>query len=70
MPRDVGVVELENHPELECSGVHYDPAKVGALAVEMLLGLMHRNEKGIPADPSETLLTGQWREGRTLPSRL
>jgi LacI family transcriptional regulator len=42
---------------------------VGALAVEMLLGLMHRNEKGVPANPSETLLTGQWREGRTLPPR-
>ena len=63
------MVELEDHPEQGSSGVYYDPAKVGALAVEMLLGLMHRNEKGIPADPHEVLLSGDWREGGTLPRR-
>ena len=69
VPQDIGVVELEDHPEQGSSGVYYDPAKVGALAVEMLLGLMHRNEKGIPADPHEVLLSGEWREGGTLPRR-
>lgn len=69
VPRDVGLVELEDHPELGCAGVYYDPAKIGALAVEMLIGLMHRNEKGVPADPHEILLTGEWREGQTLPVR-
>jgi LacI family transcriptional regulator len=69
IPRDVGLVELENEPGQGSSGVYYDPAKVGALAVEMLVGLMHRNEKGVPADPHEVLLSGEWREGRTLPPR-
>lgn len=68
-PRDVGLVELEDHPDQGSSGVYYDPAKIGALAVEMLIGLMHRNDKGIPADPHEVLLTGEWREGHTLPRR-
>jgi len=70
VPRDVGVVDLENRPESTCAGIHYDPAKVGALAVEMLVGLMHRNETGVPADPHEVLLTGQWRDGTTLPPRV
>jgi LacI family transcriptional regulator len=69
VPRDVGLVELEDHPDAGSSGVYYDPAKIGALAVDMLVGLMHRNEKGVPADQHEILLSGEWREGTTLPPR-
>jgi LacI family transcriptional regulator len=69
IPRDVGLVELEDHPEEGSSGVYYDPSKVGALAVETLVGLMHRNDRGIPAGPHEVLLSGEWREGGTLPCR-
>jgi LacI family transcriptional regulator len=70
VPRDVGLIDLEDQPQLDCAGVHYDPAKVGALAVEMLVGLLHRNETGVPAtNQHEVLLTGEWREGRTLPAR-
>jgi LacI family transcriptional regulator len=67
IPDDVGLVELQDHPKLDTSGVYYDPAKIGALAVEMLVGQMNRNETGIPTDQHEVLLTGQWREGSTLP---
>lgn len=70
VPRDVGIIDLEDHPQLECAGVRYEPTKVGALAIEMLIGLLHRNETGVPAtNQHEVLLTGEWREGRTLPSR-
>lgn len=69
VPRDVGIVDLEEHPSLDCAAMHYDPAKIGALAVEMLVGHMHRSETGVPADSHEILLTGHWREGRTLPQR-
>ncbi len=70
VPRDVGIIDLEGHPQLECAGVRYDPTKVGALAIEMLIGLLHRNETGVPAtNQHEVLLTGEWCEGRTLPSR-
>lgn len=69
VPRDVGLVELQDEPNLETSGVYYDPAKIGALAVEMLVGLLHRNEKGIPETQHAITLTGEWREGKTLPWR-
>ncbi len=69
VPQDVGLVDIEGRPSLDCAGVRYDPAKIGGLAVEMLLGLMHRNETGVPEDPHEILLTGKWYEGTTLPSR-
>lgn len=69
VPRDVGVVELQDRPASGASGVYYDPAKIGALAVEMLIGLMHRNETGVPANQHEVMLTGEWWEGTTLPRR-
>ncbi len=70
VPRDVGVIDLENHPTLDCAGVRYDPAEVGALAVDMLVGLLHRNETGIPvSNQHEVQLTGVWHDGHTLPVR-
>jgi LacI family transcriptional regulator len=70
VPADVGLIHLEGLPEGECAGVQYDPMQIGALAVEMLVGLLHRNETGVPtANQHEVLLTGSWREGRTLPPR-
>lgn len=70
VPRDVGVVNLAgDHPELDCAGVYCDATKIGALGVEMLIGLMHRNEVGVPNFRHEVLLTGDWREGKTLPTR-
>jgi DNA-binding LacI/PurR family transcriptional regulator len=70
VPRDVGLVDLAgDHPELNCAGVYCQATRIGALAVEMLVGLMHRNEFGPPASRHEVLLTGEWREGLTLPHR-
>jgi LacI family transcriptional regulator len=70
VPRDVGLIDLAgDHPEVECAGIYYDPEKIGALAIEMLIGLMHRNETGVPTAQHEIVLTGEGREGRTLPPR-
>lgn len=71
VPRDVGLIDLaSDHPELGCAGVYCDAAKIGALGVEMLIGLLHRSEIGLPTERHEVLLTGEWREGRTLPPRV
>jgi LacI family transcriptional regulator len=69
VPRDVGIVALEHRRDLECTAIRYDPAKIGALAVEMLIGLMHRNETGVPAVQHEILLTGERCENPLLPPR-
>jgi Transcriptional regulators len=70
VPDDVGIVSIEHRRDFECTGMYYDPAKIGGLAVEMLIGLMHRNETGVPSVQHEVLLTGEWREHHMLPSRL
>ncbi len=70
VPRDVGLIDLAaDHPELGFAGVYHDPAQLGALGVELLVGLLHRHETGVPAHPSEVLLRGEWRDGTTLPPR-
>ncbi|MEO6003720.1 MAG: LacI family DNA-binding transcriptional regulator [Opitutus sp.] len=67
VPGAVGLVDLAgDHPELNCAGVYCDAAQIGRLGVEMLIGLLHRSEFGVPAARHEILLTGQWREGTTL----
>lgn len=70
VPRDVGLIDLAgDHPELDCAGVYCGADRIGAVAVEMLIGLLHRSETGVPALRHEILLTGEWREGLTLPPR-
>ena len=69
VPEDVGIIDLEADPELDCSGIYYKPTKIGELAVEMLVGLMQRNERGVPSDQHEVLLTGEWHEGWSLPHK-
>jgi LacI family transcriptional regulator len=69
VPRHIGVVSLEHRRDFECTGIYYDPAKIGGLAIEMLTGLMHRNETGVPPVPHEIMLTGEWRENCMLPAR-
>ncbi len=64
-----GVVGLERQRTPGCAGYSFDPAVTGALAVEMLLDLMHRRETNLPAQAHQILLQGRWTDGVTLPPR-
>lgn len=67
VPEDVGLVDLRCYdPHSGCTGVHYDFSQTGAAGVELLISLMHRQERGVPSRPQELLLEGQWVEGQTL----
>jgi LacI family transcriptional regulator len=57
---------VNDHLEHDWTGVYCDPAKLGSLAIETLVGLMVRGETGIPEDPHEVLLSGRWVKGGTL----
>lgn len=70
VPDDVGLATVVNdHLENGWAGVHCDPGLVGALATEMLIGLMHRGERGLPSVPHEVLVCGEWRDGWTLSAK-
>jgi hypothetical protein len=70
VPLDVGLAALDATGARESAGVRCDQARLGELAVEMLVNLMHRNRTGPAATArEELLLKGVWRDGTSLPSR-
>lgn len=63
-PEHVGLVRLAHLlPDEGCSCIDESWSLVGAAAVDLLVGQLHRGERGIPASPLVTLLRGTWREG-------
>lgn len=67
VPKDIGLATVvNNQPENGCAGIYCSAEKLGALATEMLVGLMHRGEVGISQSPHEVLLNGDWLDGNTL----
>lgn len=53
---------INDKPNLGWSGIRLDPGVVGALAVDMVVGMMHRGETGLPAEPHHVLVPGRWVE--------
>ncbi len=49
------------------AGVRQNHETVGALAVEMLAGLLQHNKRGVPEIPTTTYVEGTWFDGRSLP---
>lgn len=47
------------------SGIDEDVPSIGAHAVETVVGMIHRNEHGVPPRPISVLVEGAWRQGRT-----
>lgn len=42
---------------------------IGATATDMVVGMLHRNELGVPVFPRATLLPGEWVPGPSAPTR-
>jgi LacI family transcriptional regulator len=64
IPGDVGVIQLEwraHHPEIAGMNQHNDV--VGEAAVDMLIGMIHNGERGVPAFPRSTLVGATWTDG-------
>ena len=49
-----------------CAGLDQQPQLVGALALEQLVALMHRNEFGIPSVLAATAIAPRWVDGPTV----
>lgn len=53
---------VSDKPRPHLGGVYLDPGIVGGLAVDMVVGMMHRGETGLPAEPHRVLVPGRWVE--------
>jgi len=49
------------------AGVRQNHETVGAIAVEMLAGLLQHNKRGIPEIPTTTFVEGTWFDGKSMP---
>jgi DNA-binding LacI/PurR family transcriptional regulator len=67
VPEDIGLALLAcPGPGDPCSGVYQNGRMIGALALDTLVGLMERHERGLPGQATTLMVEGQWNEGRTL----
>jgi len=67
VPRDVGFLHL-NCPDKsgKYAGVYHNGPAVGAAAIDFLVDMMQRNERGIPELPKWILVEGSWQNGASL----
>ena len=67
VPSDIGFVALAcPQRDALASGIFQNGRMIGALALDMLISLLERNERGLPEQATTLMLEGQWNEGRTL----
>lgn len=70
VPREVGLVNLRCYaPDGPTAGIYYNIDHTGSAGVELLIALMHRQERGVPERAQEILLPGDWIEQTTLRDR-
>lgn len=67
IPETLGLIQLEWRPARpDWAGLHQHNDLVGAAAIDMLVGMIHRGESGSPAHPRATLIEPSWQPGRTV----
>jgi LacI family transcriptional regulator len=67
VPEDVGFFNLNVTERTgPCAGLDLQPRRLGAAAVETVIGMLHRQERGVPECPLTTTLEAMWVEGPTI----
>ncbi len=67
VPRDIGIVQLERRQDnADWAGMDQHNDLTGEAAVDMVVGLLHNHEIGIPAHPRATLVEASWVPGPTV----
>ncbi|PAW76422.1 MAG: LacI family transcriptional regulator [Verrucomicrobia bacterium Tous-C9LFEB] len=67
VPQDVGLALLSvRYRKENYSGIWERPDITGKRAVEYLVDLIHRGERGVPSIPSYLLIEGEWITGKTV----
>ncbi len=67
IPDDVGVAyHTLDEKSRSLSGMKKNSFQIGVMAVDLLIDMLHRNERGIPARPYLLMVEGSWVEGNTL----
>jgi LacI family transcriptional regulator len=71
VPADIGLVQLERRPDnADWAGMDQHNDLTGEAAVDMVIGLLHNHEIGIPLHPRATLIEASWVPGSTVGERV
>lgn len=67
VPEEVGFVHLNCTDQSgKSAGIYQNGPVIGAVAVDFLIGMIHRNERGVPALSHSLLVEGTWVQGKTI----
>jgi LacI family transcriptional regulator len=67
VPEDIGLIQLEWRPDRpEWAGMDQHNDLSGEAAIDMVIGMIHGNESGVPPFPRATLISGTWVNGQTV----
>ncbi|HEU5077996.1 MAG TPA: LacI family DNA-binding transcriptional regulator [Opitutaceae bacterium] len=67
VPEEIGVAcPLLPSAQTELAGVIENSPGIGSVAVDFLIGMIHRQERGIPANPQRIHVEGHWLPGKTI----
>jgi LacI family transcriptional regulator len=67
VPEDIGVAYHSlDEGRLGLSGMKKNSFQIGVMAVDLLVDMLHRNERGIPPRAYLLMVEGTWYEGRTV----
>jgi LacI family transcriptional regulator len=66
VPEEVGLAHLDRHDDIpDWSGMRQNNTLIGAAAIDMLVGQLHRNEIGLPDSPKASFIQSTWVEAAT-----
>ncbi len=66
VPEDVGVAyHTLDEKSRYWSGMKKNSFQIGVMAIDLLVDMLHRNERGIPVHPYLLMVEGSWVEGDT-----
>lgn len=67
VPEDVGYATLSWRQQKKyIAGIDENPQAIGAATIDLCVGLLQRNETGLPVTPKSVLIEGIWKDGDTL----
>ena len=69
VPRDLGLAALSVLDGGADAGINQNPEVIGQAAVEIVIALTHRSERGTSAASRTTNIEGRWVDGKSLPVR-
>ncbi len=66
IPKALGFASLDVEGNFHLSGINQNNFHIGQKAVDVLVGMLQRGERGIPAIPHRLLVESTWNPGTTL----